>query len=132
MPTIVAVFGILIAAAGVWAYVSPERFHQSAAQWLLPASRRAGAIPRMILAATLWVAADVSRIPIVFVVLALGFFFAGLAVLVPGTAGLRSRIEGLTRHPAKLARELTREWAVAIVVFGWFLIWAVVPSLPNS
>ena len=132
MPTIVALIGMMIAAAGVWAYVSPERFHGSAAQWLLPAGRWVGAIPRVILAAALWLAADDSRTPIIFAVLALGFFFAGLAVLVTGTAGLRDRIEGLTRHPAKLARELTQEWAMAVVVFGWFLVWAVVPVLPNS
>lgn len=132
MPTVVALLGMMIAAAGVRAYVSPERFHESAAQWLLPAGRWAGATPRVILAAALWLAAEDSRAPIAFTVLALGFFFAGLAVLVTGTAGLHGRIEGLTQQPATLARDLTQEWAMAVVVFGWFLVWAVVPVLPNS
>lgn len=132
MPTIVALFGMMIAGAGMLATVSPERFIRSASRWFLPSSVWAGIIPRVLLATALWLAADDSRTPIVFAVLALGFFFAGLAVLVTGTAGLRSRIEGLARHPAKLARELTQEWAVAIVVFGWFLVWAVVPVPPNS
>jgi hypothetical protein len=52
--------------------------------------------------------------------------------LVTGTDGLRSRIEGLTGQPAKLARDLTQEWAMAVVVFGWFLVWAVIPVLQNS
>lgn len=132
MPAVLALFGIMIAAAGLWAIISPERFHESAAQWLLPAGRWAGVVPRVILAAVLGLAADDSRTPIVFAVLALGFLFAGLAILVTGTEELRSRIKGLTHQPGKLARELTQEWAVAIVVFGWFLVWAVVPVLPNS
>lgn len=132
MPTVLALFGMMIVAAGLWAIVSPERFHEPAAQWLLPAGRWVGVIPRMVLAAVLWLAADDSRTPIVFAVLALGFLFAGLAILLTGTEGLRTRIKGLTKQPATLARELTQEWAVAIVVFGWFLVWAVVPVLPNS
>jgi hypothetical protein len=36
MPTIVALIGIIISAAGLWAIVLPEGFHQSAARWLLP------------------------------------------------------------------------------------------------
>ena len=34
MPTVLALFGMMIAAAGLWAMISPERFHKSAAQWL--------------------------------------------------------------------------------------------------
>ena len=81
MPTVVALFGMMIAAAGVWAFASPERFHQSTAQWLLPASKWVGVIPRVILSTALWFAADDSRTPIVFAVFALGFLFAGLVTL---------------------------------------------------
>lgn len=131
IPTVLALLGMMIAAAGLWAIVSPERFHEYAVQWLLPAGRWVGVIPRVILAAALWLAADDARTPVAFAALALGFLVGGLAILMTGTDGLRSRIERLTHQPVKLARELTQEWAVAIVVFGWFLVWAVVPVLPN-
>ena len=127
MPTIVALIGIMIAAAGLWAIALPEGFHKSAARWLLPASRWVGVIPRVILAAALWFTADVSRTPIVFAVFALGIFFAGLALLLTGTSGLRWQIAWLTLQPA----QLTREWAVVMVAFGGFLVWAVFPALPN-
>ena len=126
MPTVVALFGMMIAGAGVWAIVSPERFHKSTARWLLPAGRWAGAIPRVILSTALWFAADDSRTPIVFTVFALGVLFGGLALLLTGTSGLRSRIAWLTLQPA----QFTREWAVSMVAFGGFLVWAVFPALP--
>jgi hypothetical protein len=80
----------------------------------------------VILAAALWFAADDSRTPIVFTVFALGMLVAGLALLLTGTSGLRWQIAWLTLQPA----HFTREWAVSMVAFGGFLVWAVFPALP--
>ena len=126
MPTIVALFGMMIAGAGMLATVSPERFIRSASRWFLPSSVWAGIIPRALLATALWLAADVSRMPIVFMILALGVLVSGVALLLTGTSGLRSRIAWLRLQPT----ELTREWAVGMVAFGGFLVWAVFPALP--
>lgn len=126
MIVVVALLGGLIAAAGMWALASPARFLAAVSRWLSQASVRVRALARVIFAIALWFAADASRTPVVFEVLAVVTFVAGLALPFVGTSWLRTLIAWLAFQPDLV----TREWALVMVLFGGFVIWAVLPALP--
>jgi len=122
MTWVVAFFGVLIIAAGVWAIASPRGVIGFLSRWLGWTGVWGGGV---LLALALWFAADTSRMPVVLRVFAVVSLGAGLAGPVVGTTPVHMWMARVAARPDGYVRE----WAMLAVLLGGFLVWAVFPNV---
>ena len=122
MTTIALIFGVLIAALGVFGLVSPSKLLRLEEYSRNPPSRYIASAIRMLMGATLFLAAPASRAAGVLHTLGIFIFVAGVVTLIFGPERFRKLVDWWSAHGPALARV----WAALALVLGVFLVYALV------
>jgi hypothetical protein len=123
MTNIAFVFGVLIAALGLFGLVSPSKLLRLEEYSRKPPLRYIASAIRMLLGATLFLAAPASRAAGAFVTLGIFIFVAGIITLIFGPERFSKLVDWWSAHGPALARV----WAALALVLGAFLVYAIVP-----
>lgn len=120
MTTLVAAFALLIMTMSVYGFIKPQGY-VAFARWLDsgPALWGAAAL-RLALAVVLWLAADASRTPTTFKVLAVVAVLGAMTLPVMGRERFRRLFDWGAAQPPLLLRAL----CALGVGFGLFLLWS--------
>jgi hypothetical protein len=123
MTTIALVFSVLIAALGVFGLVSPSKLLRLEESSRKPPFRYIASVIRLLMGATLFLAAPASRATGVLQALAILIFVAGAVTLIFEPERFRKLVDWWSAHGPALARV----WAALALALGVFLVYALVP-----
>jgi len=123
MPAIALVFGVLISALGVFGVVSPSKLLRLEEYSRKPPLRYIASVIRLLMGATLYLAAPASRAAGVLHALGIFIFVAGVVTLIFGPERFRKLVDWWSAHSPALARV----WAALALVLGVFLVYALFP-----
>ena len=123
MTNLAFIFGVLIAALGIFGLVSPSQVLRLEEYSRKPPLRYIASAIRMLLGVTLFLAAPASRVAVAFVTLGVFIFVSGIITLFFGPERFSKLVDWWSAHGPGLARV----WAALALVLGAFLVYALVP-----
>ena len=118
---VVVVISILAVGIGVVGLISPARQVAFVSRWESSAGLWTSAGLRLVFGIALWFVAPASRTPVVLQALAV--LSVAVALLLP-FLGL-ARFQAILAWWCRQSPAVIRAWSVAAVVFGSFILWAV-------
>lgn len=122
MSFVVSGFALFILVVGGLGLASPEALMSFVRRWQTPAGIWVAAGFRIAFGAAVWLAAPLSRAPVVLQLLAGVSVMSGIALPVLGLSRFAAIVSWWERRPAAFKRL----WPGVACVFGGFLLWSVI------